>query len=208
MSATVKRGSKGGHIATLNAALFKKGYKKVPPPNDPKAAQEFTVETEKAVKDIQKKYGLKPTGVCDVNGVIFALGKKPADFNANPTDYRPEAAKYTKRNDDNLMKADRQMKNISDEIRNMNARLDEIKSRFGEAISNEFNANVFELEERFWELQRTNEFINRYELVQDIQKYEKKIPASLKRVEQEISIAAKYTKELEAVVRQLKSVGK
>ena len=201
-----KRGDKGGHIATLNAVLFKKGYKKVPNPGDPKAAQEFTVETEKAVKDVQKKYGLKPTGMCDPAGVIYALGKKPADFKVNPTDYTKEAKKYAKAQEDHHKRASRLGKDISTEINAMQKRLDDFDKRYGKAITNDFIMQVDLVELEFDMFNESNDPIDRYERVQSIKKQEKKAEAARSSAQNEVAIAERYIKEMEAVLKQLKRV--
>lgn len=51
------------------------------------AALEFTVETEQAVKLVQKAYGVKPTGQIDVNDLQFALPKCPPDFRIELPDF-------------------------------------------------------------------------------------------------------------------------
>lgn len=203
-----KRGDKGGHIATLNAVLFKKGYKKVPNPGDPKAAQEFTVETEKAVKDVQKKYGLKPTGMCDPAGVIYALGKKPADFQINPFDHRAEAKKYTEAQAKLLKRIDQAQKDLSDEKRAMEKRLADLRSRASDAIKNDFTHAVNGLEWDYKMFQISNDFIQRAELIKSIKKWEKKAEVFRDSAKKENDSFVRYVKEIETVVRQLKSVAK
>lgn len=205
-SKKVKRGDKGGHIATLNGVLFKKGYKKVPDPGNPQAAQEFTIETENAVKDIQKKYGMKPTGVCDPSGIIFALGKKPADFKVNPTDYRAEAKKYDKAHEEHFKKADQLMKNISDEMKAMDKRISEFRKRGREALNNDFSHAVKVIELDFEMFNESNDFIEKFELIKSIRKWEKKAEAARGDADKEVTIAARYVKEMEALLKQLKRV--
>ncbi|KIN61938.1 hypothetical protein Z946_794 [Sulfitobacter noctilucicola] len=207
MGSIVKRGSKGGHIIPLNAALYNKGFKKVPDPSDPNAASEFTAETEKAVKAIQKRYGVRPTGVCDVNGMLFALGKSPKDFLANPHDFTSVSDKYSKKQDEHGKRADRLVKDISDEMRALKDRVSRFKDNFGEAITNDF-VHAVQVLEADWDMYQTsNDLLERFRLVQSMKKWEKKAAAAQSRADQEVAIAVKYIKSLEGVLKQLKGAG-
>lgn len=208
MATIVKRGSKGGHVLTLNMILYGKGFKSVPDPKNPQGAVEFTVETEKAVKVLQKRYGMKPTGACNVDSIIFALGKKPADFMVNPTDFRSAAKGYESKNQEHLKKADRLVKDISDEQTALIKRLRKFRDQFGQAITNDFLHAVGNVEGDWKRYQASNDAIERYETAAAIREWEGRAKEARTRADQEVAIAAKYIKELESVLGELKKVCK